>query len=107
MPKSIGHVVRRPGRRHGDLDVEIPVRPRQGNRPLCSACRRPQTIRTAVSIRAALEHRVHPTSHPVNPSDMSATIFHLLGIDVTQTFHDFLGRPHSICKGKPITGLVG
>ena len=25
MPKAISHVVRRPGRRHGDPDVEIPV----------------------------------------------------------------------------------
>ncbi len=49
----------------------------------------------------------YPADNPVSPFDIGATIFHLLGIDVTQTFHDFLGRPHHICKGKPIRELVG
>ena len=45
------------------VDIEIPVRPRKGNLPVyvslpvTGTSLRPQTIRTAVSIRAAPEHR--------------------------------------------------
>ena len=49
----------------------------------------------------------YPAADPVSPFDIGATIFHLLGIDHTREFHDFLGRPHHVCKGSPITGLVG
>ncbi len=50
--------------------------------------------------------------HPAPPNDrwvdsVGASIFHLLGVDVTRVFHDFLGRPHRVCKGTPITELVG
>ena len=56
---------------------------------------------------ASDRHGAYPAQNRVTPADLTATIFHLLGIDVTQTFHDFLGRPHHICKGKPISELVG
>jgi len=49
----------------------------------------------------------YPARDAVSPFDIGASIFHLLGIDVTGVFHDFLGRPHRICKGSPIKTLVG
>ena len=49
----------------------------------------------------------YPARDAVSPFDIGASIFHLLGIDVTGVFHDFLGRPHRICKGSPIQTLVG
>ena len=49
----------------------------------------------------------YPARDAVSPFDIGASIFHLLGIDVTGVFHDFLGRPHRVCKGSPITSLVG
>ena len=49
----------------------------------------------------------YPARDAVSPFDIGASIFHLLGVDVTRVFHDFLGRPHRVCKGTPITELVG
>jgi hypothetical protein len=48
----------------------------------------------------------YPKDNPVSPHDVGATIFHLLGIDVNQTLHDPTGRPHLVCRGKPISGLI-
>ncbi len=49
----------------------------------------------------------YPSRDAVSPFDIGASIFHLLGIDVTRVFNDFLGRPHRVCKGSPINALVG
>lgn len=49
----------------------------------------------------------YPTVDPTRPHDLTATIFHLLGIDVTGMFHDRDGRPHPICKGRPLGRLLG
>ena len=48
----------------------------------------------------------YPETYPVSPFDVGATIFHLLGIDVKTPLHDFLDRPHLVCKGTPIAGLI-
>ena len=48
----------------------------------------------------------YPKDKPVSPHDVGATIFHLLGVDINQTLHDHIGRPHQICRGKPIAGLI-
>ena len=49
----------------------------------------------------------YPKTDPVSPFDIGATIFHLLGIDVKTRLKDFLDRPHVVCKGTPIAGLIG
>jgi len=49
----------------------------------------------------------YPATNPVTPFDLGATIYHLLGINSETTVHDFLGRPHRICSGTPISGLLG
>ena len=48
----------------------------------------------------------HPTSHPVKPGDISATVFHLLGIDPTSHI-EVDGRPFRITQGDVIRELLG
>ena len=48
----------------------------------------------------------YPRNNPVTPLDLGATIYHLLGIDTTRTLHDQQGRPHPVCRGTPISGLI-
>ena len=43
----------------------------------------------------------------VTPADLTATIFHLLGIDPSGAFHDPLGRELQLTKGEPIRELLG
>jgi hypothetical protein len=41
----------------------------------------------------------YPTSDPVPPADLVATIYHLLGIDPHLLVRDRLGRPFPIARG--------
>jgi hypothetical protein len=43
---------------------------------------------------------------PVSPDDLSATIFHCLGIDHTQHMHDLAGRPIALSFGEPVQDLL-
>jgi uncharacterized protein (DUF1501 family) len=48
----------------------------------------------------------YPASDPVRPEDLSATLFHLLGIDPTTEVRDSLNRPLPISPGQVITGVL-
>jgi hypothetical protein len=48
----------------------------------------------------------YPTSHPVDPIDIHATMFHCMGIDPEQIVHDSLGRPYALSAGRVITSLA-
>lgn len=49
----------------------------------------------------------YPVSNPVHPSELVATIYHLLGIDPHLIVHDPLGRPHPIARGgEPLYELL-
>ena len=48
-----------------------------------------------------------PASNPVNPVDLTATIYHLLGVPPDLELHDHLNRPFVICPGNVIGELVG
>ena len=49
----------------------------------------------------------YPTESPYTPQDLLATIYHHLGIDHSQTFDDFRGRPvHILSEAKPIAELI-
>ena len=39
-----------------------------------------------------------PKDRPLSPSDLHATIFHVLGVDQHVSFPDFAGRPTSIIE---------
>lgn len=47
-----------------------------------------------------------PDRDPVTPGDLSATMYHALGIDHTTEVRDNLNRPLPISNGKPITEIL-
>jgi uncharacterized protein (DUF1501 family) len=47
-----------------------------------------------------------PVTEPYTPSDLAATIFHLMGIGPDEEFHDAQGRPYRIYRGTPIRPLL-
>jgi hypothetical protein len=47
-----------------------------------------------------------PARDPVRPEDLSATMFHLLGIDPHTEVRDALNRPLPISSGSVLTGLL-
>ena len=50
----------------------------------------------------------HPAERPLEPADILATIYHVLGIDLNTMFHDYTGRPIPLLdSGKPISELTG
>ena len=48
----------------------------------------------------------YPDSSPHDPSDMAATVYHLLGVPADTTIYDQLGRPHHLVTGKKIDALL-
>jgi Protein of unknown function (DUF1501) len=47
----------------------------------------------------------YPSSQPVSPADIAATMYHCLGIDPRSHFTDQEGRPLVACSGDPVQGL--
>ncbi len=53
------------------------------------------------------QHAAYPTSKPYSPGDVLATIYHVLGINRQEEFHDLAGRPIKILgQGEPIAELI-
>ena len=48
----------------------------------------------------------YPATDPLRPEDLSATMFHLLGIDPKTEVRDALNRPLPISAGSPINGIL-
>jgi hypothetical protein len=48
-----------------------------------------------------------PATDPIRPHDLTATLFHLLGIDPQGVFHDRSNRPHLLTRGEPLQRLLG
>jgi uncharacterized protein (DUF1501 family) len=48
----------------------------------------------------------YPAENPVRPDDLSATVYHLLGIDPHTHVRDVQGRPLPITAGNPVTGII-
>ena len=44
----------------------------------------------------------YPAENPVHPADVTATLFHLLGLPLRGAIHDNLGRPFQLSTGVPI-----
>ena len=54
------------------------------------------------------KHAAYPTSNPVSPGDLVATIYELLGIDPHMTVPDRMGRPIPVAHGgEPIYDVIG
>lgn len=49
----------------------------------------------------------YPSADLVRPHDLTATIFHLLGIDHRGFFPDKLNRPQPITRGEPLQTILG
>ena len=47
-----------------------------------------------------------PRSHPHDPRDLAATIYHLLGVPADTLIHDQTSRPHQLVIGQKIDGLL-
>ncbi len=47
-----------------------------------------------------------PADNPVSPADVSATIFHLLGVDPHAMIHDRENRPYAISHGQPLEAVL-
>ena len=45
--------------------------------------------------------------HPLRPDDITATVYHALGLDPATEVHDQLKRPMPISAGQPIRPLFG
>ncbi len=48
----------------------------------------------------------YPARDPVRPEDLSATMYHLLGIDPHAEVRDALNRPHPLSTGSVIEGML-
>ena len=58
-------------------------------------------------VHGACDHTgAYPASDPVRPEDLSATMFHLLGIDPHTEVRDALNRPLPISPGDVIDGVL-
>jgi hypothetical protein len=49
----------------------------------------------------------YPATNPVAPADLTATLYHALGIPAETTLTDRLGRPLNLTQGQAITALFG
>jgi hypothetical protein len=49
----------------------------------------------------------YPADRPVSPGDLTATIYHCLGVEPHQEIHDQSGRPFVLSQGEPIEALIG
>jgi hypothetical protein len=49
----------------------------------------------------------YPSTNPVSPADVAATIYHCLGIEPHSQVSDQQGRPLIVCGGQPIQALLG
>jgi hypothetical protein len=64
-------------------------------------------IRGGQVIGASDKNGAYPITEPIRGGDLTATIFHLLGIDPNRTFLDKTDRPHPLTQGQPITSALG
>jgi hypothetical protein len=64
-------------------------------------------IRGGQVIGASDKNGAYPITEPIQGGDLTATIFHLLGIDPGGMFRDKADRPHPITKGEPIAVALG
>jgi hypothetical protein len=64
-------------------------------------------VRGGHVVGASDAQAAYPTTPPVDPVDLHATIYHALGVDPHARIVDALGRPWEICTGRVLTELLG
>ena len=55
---------------------------------------------------ASDQHAAYPALNPVNPIDLAATVYDLMGVPSNLELTDIEGRPFVICPGNPIQDLM-
>jgi hypothetical protein len=55
---------------------------------------------------ASDRHAAYPSTDPVGPADVAATIYHCLGVDPRGLVRDQQGRPLVVSAGKPIQAIL-
>jgi hypothetical protein len=63
-------------------------------------------VKRGFSFGSSDKNGAYPATDPVRPEDLSATIFHLLGIDPKTEVQDSLNRPLPISPGRVIEGVL-
>jgi len=48
-----------------------------------------------------------PTEKLVSPADLTATVYHALGVSADTVVTDRLGRPLTVTEGEPLLSLFG
>ena len=48
----------------------------------------------------------YPTSNPVTPQDLIATLYHCLGVDPHTVIYDLQHRPYVLVEGTPVRSLL-
>jgi hypothetical protein len=64
-------------------------------------------VRGGATIGATDRHAAYPVSAKYGPWDVTATIFHALGISPGAHFYDSANRPYPLSTGQPISMLYG
>ena len=64
-------------------------------------------VKRGAVIGSSDQHAAFPTSEPIGPWDLSATMYHLLGIPPESHVHDRIGRPFILTPGRVTEYLLG
>lgn len=101
----MGEFGRTPRINNGQPGIPIPGRDHWGD--AISVMLAGGGIRGGQVVGATNSKAEHPIDRALKPADILATVYHVLGIDFTQTFNDFAGRPIPVLpEGEAIRELV-
>lgn len=63
-------------------------------------------IKRGMVLGSSDKHAAFPTSDPVDPTDIQATLYHCLGLSPNQLIHDSLQRPFEISTGRVLHQIL-
>jgi Protein of unknown function (DUF1501) len=64
-------------------------------------------IRGGIAFGASDRIGAYPSTNPVHPQDVMATIYHCLGIDPHSTIYDLQHRPLTLMEGESVQAILG
>ena len=101
----MGEFGRTPRLNTGQPGIPIPGRDHWGN--AISVLLAGGGLRGGQVVGATNAKAEHPGPRPLQPADLLATVYHVLGIDPRLTFKDHSGRPVPILdEGQPIEEVI-
>ncbi len=63
-------------------------------------------VKTGMVYGRSDRHAAYPADAPVNPAELVATLYHLLGVPRTLALPDVSGRPHQVRPAAPLAALL-